>query len=316
MAFGGSLGRVVAGVSTGGLSELALNPNISSGLDNVIGGLTGENAADAAKEAAEIQAEAQREQLEYLKEINAIPQAFMEGALTQLGAYYGIGVDPETGGFIQVDPTAQSQQQMIEAAKSSPLYQSILSGRQAGEESLARSAAVGSGLRGGATTSSLINYNTQLQNEALLQGFNQQQQMEQQKLAGLGALARTPTYGQQIGQTMANIGQTQAAGVTAGAMAQQQAMGNLMNLGGTLGAAAIMSDERLKTDLMLIGPTQHPDLNRYDWQWKPESGKEGREQGFLAQDVQKVWPDLVTTGEDGYLRIYKDEVEARLKEFK
>lgn len=38
------------------------------------------------------------------------------------------------------------------------------------------------------------------------------------------------------------------------------------------------------------------------------------EDGFLAQEVEKVWPDLVIEGDDGYKRILKTEIENRLKE--
>lgn len=325
-------------ISTGGLSELGGGG--VSGLQNLYGGLTGENAADAAKDAAEIQAQAQREALAYLMQTEAMPQAFREGALTQLGAYYGIGLTPQldeagnpTGqyDFTQIEPTRLSQEAMLEQAKSSPFYTAqvagIEGGREAGEESLARrAAAAGGGLRGGATTSSLIDYNTQLElekNRALAGAFGQQQQQEQQRLAGLGSIAKLPSMAPQIAQTQAGIGATEAAGITAGAQAEQQAMGNLLGLGGQLGAAYMMapavSDKRLKENISLIKHTSHPFIPYYEWEWSPEAevlGKKGKERGYLAQDVEQVWPDLVVTGEDGYKRIHKETVEQRLEEIK
>jgi len=306
--------------------------NAFAGLEDagtqLYGGLTGETASEAAKDAAGISAEAQRGALDYLMQTEAMPQAFREGALSQLGAYYGIGLTPQldaagnpTGqyDFSQIDPTRPTQEQQIAQAKDSALYQSILGGREAGEESLARRAtASGGGLRGGATTSSLINYNTQLQNEALMQSFGQQQQQEQQRLAGLGSLASLPSMVPQIAQAQAGIGATQAQGITAGAQAEQQAMGNLLGLGGMLGAAAI-SDKRLKENINLIKHTSHPFIPYYEWEWNGEAerlGKSGKERGYLAQDVEQVWPDLVVTGEDGYKRIHKELVEQRLEEIK
>jgi len=282
--------------------------------DKVLGG----DAADAAEAAAATQAEAQQAALDYLKETEALPQAFREGALTQLGAYYGIGIDPETGGFTQIEATGPSQEQMLSDAQSSPLYDAIMGGREAGEEARARRAAAGSGLRGGATTSTLIDYNTDLKNQATLQAFNQQQQQQQQRLAGLGQLSQLPSMAPQIAQGTANIGQTLAQGQIAGANAQQQAYGNVLGGATTLAAAAI-SDERLKEDIAKIKVTPHPYIYEYEWNWNPKAeamGKQGKERGFIAQEVEQVWPDLVIHGDDGYKRILKDKIEKRLEDMK
>ena len=54
----------------------------------------GGDAADAATEAANIQAQAQREALAYLKERERIPQQFREEALSMLGGLYGLTGQP------------------------------------------------------------------------------------------------------------------------------------------------------------------------------------------------------------------------------
>lgn len=300
-------GRAQLAITTGGISE---------GIENVVGGLTGQNQADAAKDAAEIQAQAQREQLEYLKEINALPQAFLEAATQQFGQYYGIGFDPETGEAIQVEPTMPTQAERIALAESSPYYSAILSGREAGEQAIARSASATGGLRGGGTIGDIANFNTDLQNQALTTAYNEQLNQEQRRLGGLGTLMGQQTYGSQIGQTMGDIGTTLAQGEVAAAQAQSQALGNILNLGGALGAAAI-SDERLKEDILKIKVTSHPYIYEYEWQWKPEAeklGKSGREKGYIAQEVETVYPEYVITGEDGYKRVLKDKLEKRLQE--
>lgn len=313
-----SAGNAATTWSTGGLD--LLGGGGVAGIGNLFGGITGQNAADSAEKAARIQAAAQREALEYLKETEAIPQAFREGALTNIGAYYGIGIDPETGEFMQIDATMPTQQQQIDQAMASPLYSSIMSGREAGEEALARRGAMGSGLRGGATTSSLINYNTDLQNEALMSSFQDQRNQEAQRLSGLGSLAQIPSNVNAIANTQMGIGQTQAQGVTAAAQARQDAMGNLFGLGGQLGSAALMapvvSDVRLKDDIVRISETSHPYIDKYEWEWRKESGKKGREKGFLAQEIESVWPEFVVTGADGYKRIMKDKIEQRLEDLK
>lgn len=234
--------------------------------------------------------------------------------MQQFGGYYGIGYDPVTGQATQIEPTMPSQEERIGLAESSPLYASIMGGQQAGEEAIARSASATTGLRGGGTASQLAGFGKDLKNEALMTSYNQQLQQEQQQQAGLGTLMGQQTYGQQIGQTMSGIGNTLAQGKIAGAQAKSDATSQLLGLGGQIGAAAIMSDERLKTNIKKIGDTSHSDISKYEWDWLPISGKEGYEDGFIAQEVEKVWPDLVIDGDDGYKRILKTEIETRLKE--
>lgn len=290
-----------------------LNPNQinpgSSG-DPFFGG----QAAASAEEGARLAAQGKKDELAYLQEINQVPQAFLEQAMQQYGGYYGIGYDPATGQATSIDPTMPSQQERIGLAESSPLYASIMGSQQAGEEAVARSASATSGLRGGGTVAELAGFGKDLKNEALMSSYNDQLRQEQQQMQGLGTLMGQQTYGQQIGQTMSGIGSTLAEGKIAGAQARSEGMGNAMQLGGTIAGAMAMSDVRLKENINQIGETTHPDINMYEWDWLPKSGKSGMEDGFLAQEVEKVWPDLVVDGEDGYKRIMKKEIENRLKE--
>lgn len=263
---------------------------MSKGLKSAWGTISGQSAAESATEAAGIQAAAQTEGLEYLKETEAVPQALRQAGLQQLGGIAGLPGFEEYG----------SQQQLIEEAQASPLYQSILGTGAAGEEALARTASATSGLRGGGTASQLANYSQNLEQEALLESYNQQ-------LGGLKGLAQLPSAAPQISQQYGQIGQTQALGVTGAAQAEQQGVSNLINLG-----AAAFSDERLKDNITKIGSTSHPDIHMYSWTWKSESGKEGYDEGFIAQQVERSLPQYVITGDDGYKRIYKDKLEERL----
>lgn len=251
-------------------------------------GITGETAADAAREAAGTQAAGQQAGLDYLKETEAVPQALRQAGLQQLGGIAGLP------GFEQYG----SQQQLIDQAQTSPFFQSQL---ETGREATARLASGQGGFRGGSTASDIVGYEQNLLNQAY-----------QQQLGGIQGLAGLPSAAPQIAQQYGQIGQTQAQGITAGAQAQQQAYGNLMGLGGQIGAAALMSDVRLKDNVVKIGDTSHSDINKYTWDWKPESGKTGSEDGYLAQEVEKIWPDLVVEGNDGYKRILKSDLEERL----
>lgn len=287
-------------------------PIATGAADVVEGSLLGGDAARAAEGAAETQAAAQQEALDYLKETEALPQAMREAALTQIGGMYGIGFDPATGEYTDIEPVGGfDQAQLIEQAEASPLYQSIMGGQAAGEEALARTASATGGLRGGGTASQLAGFGKDLQNEALLQSYGAEVSQYNQNLAGLQGLANLPSQATSIAGMTAGIGQTQAQGQIASANARQQAMNQLMGLGGQAGAAAI-SDERLKDDITKIGSTSNDHIDKYIWCWRPESGKQGYETGYLAQEVEKVYPDLVIEGSDGYKRIFKGKLEDRL----
>jgi len=183
--------------------------------------ITGKTGEEAAKKAASTQAEAMTQQLDYLKEINRLPQEYKEQALTRLNDIFSGG------------PGAQeAQQQMIDQAKASPYYQAMMGGQQAGEEGVMRNAAQTGGLRSGNVQSALYDYNTQLQNQALSGAYGQQ-------LQGLQGLAGLGTNEQQIGQTMGDIGATNAAGILGAAQSRQAGTANMMNLGLGLGSLGL-----------------------------------------------------------------------------
>jgi hypothetical protein len=179
--------------------------------------VSGKTAADAAKRASATQASAMMEQLDYLKEINRLPQQYKEQALTELAGLYGA-------------EGSENQQVLIDRAKASPLYQQIMGGQAAGEEAVMRSAAQTGGLRSGNVQHAMYDYNTQLANQALTQTYGQQ-------LSGLQGLAGLQTGEQKIGQTMADIGGVKAQGILGAAGAQQQGTQNLLNFG--LGVAGL-----------------------------------------------------------------------------
>jgi len=183
-------------------------------IGDIFGG--GDDAADAAIQASEISAGAQEKALEYLKECEALPQQYREGALTNLAGIYGL-----PGG-------EGSQETFINSLSQTPLYQSIMGSREAGEEAIMRNAAQTGGLRSGNTSYNLYDYNTQLQNQALLETYNQ-------NISALQGLAGLPSLAPAIAGSMSNIGMTRGQGMIASAQAQQtggaNSMGNLLGLG-------------------------------------------------------------------------------------
>jgi hypothetical protein len=92
---------------------------------------------------------------------------------------------------------------------------------------------------------------------------------------------------------------------------QQNALNNLMGVGATLGAAALLSDKRAKENLKPVGKLDNG-LKVYVGNYKEETGLDTTPQLFLlAQEVEKKNPDAV--GEKGgYLAVnYKKAVEKK-----
>lgn len=188
--------------------------------DEIWGGITGSTAAGAATGAAQTQAQYQQQALDYLKGREQVPLEISGGALQQLGGLYGL-----PGGV-------GDQQTLIDQARTSPLYGAIMGGRQAGEEGIMRQAGMTGGLRSGNVQEALYDYNTQLENRALMGAYGEQ-------LGGLQYLAgMQPGGAAGIAGMMTGMGGTLAAGQTAAAQAEQVGTANILGLAGSAYQAA------------------------------------------------------------------------------
>ena len=243
---------------------------------------SGNQAADAAESASNTQASYEKEALDYLKEKEALPRQLSDSALKTVGGVYGV-----EGG-------EGNQQEIIDRALSSPLYGSIMGGKEAGEEAILRNASATGGLRSGNVQANLYDYNVQLQNKALLEAYNQQ-------MTGLQGLAGLPSMAPQIAQQTSAIGQTYAQGTTAAAQAQQQgiqgAVSNVMGVAG-LGLeaykAGMFSDRRLKKNIKKIG--EYKGRNWYSWDWNivaQKMGLKGNTVGCMADEVYATNPEAI-----------------------
>jgi len=234
------------------------------------------DAEKASREAANVSAGAQREALDYLKEREAIPQQFREEALQGLGGLYGL--EGGTG----------DQQELIDRAIQSPLYKDIMGGKEAGEESILRSASATGGLRSGDTSYNMYDYDVRLQNKALLESYNQQ-------LMGLQGMAGLPSNAGQIAEGMSGIGETQAQGIVAGTQAdlqsKQQSLNNALGIAGTI---AMFSDRRLKTNIKKIGKVNGYNFYSFDWNSVANMlGLKGSTFGCLADEVFEITPKAI-----------------------
>ncbi|MCP3679388.1 MAG: tail fiber domain-containing protein [Gammaproteobacteria bacterium] len=251
-----------------------------------------DDAANASRDAANVAAKAEQNKLDYLKKVNALPQQYKESALKQLNDIYS------------QDPTKN------------PMYQAQLAninqmGNQATELSLANNAATG-GLRSGNQQQAFQDIAIQqnlAQNNALADAYGQ-------KMQGLSGLANINSGTNQIANSMGQMGMLQAQGITGAAQAAQQASQNQFNNLAQLGGLGLMafSDERLKDNLVKVGKTSHPSINKYTWTWNDKAKKldlSGNDEGYLAQEVEKVFPDLV--GDNGEFKfINYNALEERL----
>ena len=65
------------------------------------------------------------------------------------------------------------------------------------------------------------------------------------------------------------------------------------------------SDERLKTNINILSGVLPKllQVSGYSYDWKDKNRSESKQIGLMAQEVQKVFPDLVSEDEDGYLSV-------------
>ncbi len=170
----------------------------------VIGGITSSKAAGKAAKASEkgseLAAAGQERSLEYLKEVEALPRAFREAALGELGAEYGLTMDEE-GNVISGGPG------VAERARTSPFY---TTGVELGEEAVMRAAPMTGGLRSGNVSANLADVNQRLYVQSYMR-----------ELQGLEGMAGLPSYATDIAELETGIGATRGAGQIAAGQARQ-----------------------------------------------------------------------------------------------
>jgi len=158
-----------------------------------------------------------------------------------------------------------------------------------------------------------------LANQARQQGFGELAYMRNEPLNTLNAVrsgaqvtgpsfVNTPQQATTAGPDYLAATNAQYANQMAGYNAQQAAQANmnagLMGLGGTLGAAAILSDPRTKENIKPIG-VMNNGLTLYSFEYKDEfkdrsNAGHGVHVGVMADEVEQVYPYAVSTLDDGY----------------
>ena len=238
-----------------------------------------DSASKAAIKASETTAEGYQEALDYLKEREAVPQAKREAALEQLSTIYGLEGD-------------EAQAAYFDKIKGSPIYEAMLSGREAGEEAIMRTEGSTGMLRSGNIKENLYDYNVNLENEAFLNTVGME-------TTGLGGLAQLPSLSQSIASLITGKAETLGQGQVAAAQAQQTAgQFGIQNLMG--GANLFMqgwntfSDRRLKENIVKAGSLKGIPVYVFNWNKDAEElGLKGASYGMLADEVEKIIPEAV-----------------------
>lgn len=243
---------------------------------DTVGGLFGgggDDGAGAARDAAGIQAQYQREALDYLKEREAVPQQFREDALGVLGGLYGFGGSPGASAA---------------TLRASPMYQATIGQIPAQEEAILRNQAATGALRSSAT-------------EAMLAENQRQNQLQayQNALQPLSGLANLPSNAGQIAQQTSNIGQTLGQGIIGAAQSQaagqQAGFNNLLGLGSLgLSAFSAFCDPALKSNAKKIGEMEGYSIYEWDWNDKAKRlGLEGKGRGPMADEIERFEPERI-----------------------
>jgi hypothetical protein len=156
----------------------------------------------------------------------------------------------------------------------------------------------------------------QQQQQALLgtaqNQWNQGQNWNWQQLGNYGNLL----HGVPVGQTYTNTTYTPAPSLTSGIGGLATAgMGAFMGggSGGGAGGGAATSDRRLKKDIEKLEVDDNG-LTLYAFRYLWEITAPGREKhvGYMAQEVQQLYPEAIIEGADGYFAVDYAKIPATL----
>lgn len=214
---------------------MGLFSSISKGLGfdagmKALGDLTGANqAADAARDASNVQAQMSREgiaeQRRQFDALQALLAPFVKTGTSALGGQADIlGLNG-----------ADAQGSAISAIQGSPQFSTLL---KSGENAILQNASATGGLRGGNTQRALMEYSPNLLAQLIEQQYS--------RLGGLTSIgqnsaAQTGNAGMQTGVNIANLlgqqGAAQAGGILAQGGLQRQIFSDALNLGSTAAKA-------------------------------------------------------------------------------
>jgi hypothetical protein len=208
-----------------------------------------------------------------------------------------------------------------------------------GIDAVQNSASAGGGIKGGNTLKALDTFGTGLAStdfQQAWQNYMAQQQQQygmlnnlvgsgQNAAAGLGAISAN--VGGQVGSNIIGAGNARAAGQIGQANAVTGGLNSLAQIaflqqnGGSAGASPYVAgtpygsgantgfycDYALKSDIEPLYVDHASGLQVYSFRYKTE---DGRWMGYIAQDVQKKYPNAVSVGPKGFLMVDYSKIPA------
>lgn len=224
------------------------------GVTNVIGSVTGANAAaSAAKKAGGIQADAAQSGIDQIREL--------------LSPFIGAGTQALGSQQALLGLSGQgAQQAAIQALQQSPFFTAQL---QRGENSILQNASATGGLRGGNTQAALAQFAPQLLGQAY-----------QQQLQGLGGLSgqglsAAGSAGSQIAELLGQQGAARAGATLAQGQKQGQVFGSALQLGG-LALGGLGGGRTRQSARRRCGQLARWRRRRFPWRRRPRIGRHRR----------------------------------------
>jgi hypothetical protein len=244
---------------------------------NVINGFVGNTAADASRDAADLQAQSGREGIAFQRETRDL-------ARTDLAPFTGLG--SSNIGALQTILTPQGQSDYL---KQNPLFTMAL-------DNLNRSSNntfLGRGKLGDATNQ--LTKNVFLAGQPLLQQqtgnlFNAVN-LGQSSAAGQANTALDT--GNSVSDLITGIGDAQAAGGVGAANAQTAGANNVAQTAAL--AALFFSDRRLKRNIKPVGTERGYHVYHYQYLWSDQWYR-----GVMADEVKMINPRAVIPHTSGY----------------
>ena len=233
---------------------------------------------------------------------NMLSKPFDTSGLAQTGINAGEQMSESI--MRRLQPNIQMEQQQFDA-------QMANQGIPLGSEAYANAKRMFDERQNDKLTSAIIQ-GTQTGIQARGQGFNELGYIRNEPINTLSAIrsgsqvtnpnfVTTPAGPDYMGAAQSGYN-AQLANANAQNAASSGFTSGLMSLGGTLGAATIMSDIRTKENIKHIGFMANG-LPVYEFEYKPEFKAEaghGKHIGVMAQEVELMQPEAVITRPDGY----------------
>lgn len=246
--------------------------DIKDAAQDLWGGISGETAAEASREAAQTQAGYQQQALDYLKEREALPIELRDQALMGLQDLY----------------MGDGRADMLESIKQDPIYTAAV---QEAEQGALRGASAAGLSRSGAVPAALSRIAPSIL-----------QDVYQDKVSGIKGLAGLQGNASEIASGMRGLGSTYAQGLLGAANAEQAGLGNIIDLGTQIGSF-FFSDPSLKDNVRVVGEYKGVPWCEWEWNEKAEKiGLKGDGCGVMADDIKEVYPHLLKEFE-GHLMV-------------